>query len=160
MTKNIKKLLIILGVVVIVFIIVVIIPKVQNSTQSQAPLVSKNSLSSNGIHSTPDPSQQFVVLLQSIKSISLDPSLIQSKAFQKLVNYGSILPVDAPAGRPNPFAPIGQDTIIPVVDTTIQDTVNNQTIDSLNKSTNTINQSNKKTTSPSLDSLDGLLNGL
>lgn len=163
MNKNVKKLLIILGILIIIAIAVVVIPKLQDSAQTQTPLVSKGALNVNSINSAPDPSQQFVSLLQSIKTISLDPSIIQSKAFQKLVNYGSVLPTDAPAGRPNPFAPVGQDSpsLIDTTNTNLINTSTNQTADTTNKKTTT-NQLENKTinTTPTLDSLDSLLNGL
>ncbi len=164
MNKNVKKLLIILGILVIIAIAVVVIPKFQDSAKTQTPLMSKGTLNVNGDTSTPDPSQQFVSLLQSIKTISLDPSIIQSKAFQKLVNYGSVLPTDAPAGRPNPFAPVGQDTASLIDTTNTINTSTNQELGTTNKNTTTLtNQSEKKTTNttvPTLDSLDSLLNGL
>lgn len=164
MNKNVKKLLIILGILVIIAIAVVVIPKFQDSAKTQTPLMSKGALNVNGDTSAPDPSQQFVSLLQSIKTISLDPSIIQSKAFQKLVNYGSVLPTDAPAGRPNPFAPVGQDTAGFIDTTNTINTSTNQELGTTNKNTTTLtNQSEKKTTNttvPTLDSLDSLLNGL
>lgn len=113
MTKNIKKLLIVLGILVVVAIIVIVLPKFKKSSGSA--LVSKSVTTNNTINiptNSPDPSREFVSLLQSIKSITLDPTLIQSKAFQKLVNYGTILPENAPFGRPNPFAVIGDDSQI------------------------------------------------
>lgn len=53
--------------------------------------------------------QDFLNLLLQIKNINLDTSIFQNSAFISLQD--DTLPIlDQPYGRPNPFAPIGQDS--------------------------------------------------
>ncbi len=155
MTKNVKKLLIILGILIAIAVAVVLLPKIKKTPESS--LVSKSATTNlpsnvNIPINSPDPSREFVSLLQSIKSITLDTSLIESKAFQTLVNHGTILPENAPSGRPNPFAIIGED--ISIIKKTETPTISSE-------------KDNKKTstqTDAGIDSsiyeIDSLLNGL
>ena len=53
--------------------------------------------------------QNFLNLLLQIKNINIDTTLFQNSAFISLQD--DTLPIlDQPYGRPNPFAPIGQDS--------------------------------------------------
>lgn len=117
MTKNVKKLLIILGVLIAIAVAVVLLPKIKKEPESALISTSATTnipanMNANIPINSPDPSREFVSLLQSIKSITLDTTLIQSKAFQSLVNHGTVLPENAPSGRPNPFAVIGDDVSV------------------------------------------------
>ena len=49
--------------------------------------------------------QDFLVRLQSLRSINLDMSIFDDKRFSSLVNFKQALP-DEPTGRKNPFAPV------------------------------------------------------
>ncbi len=51
----------------------------------------------------------FVSLLLSVKSITLDDSIFSSQAFTTLQDFNRPIPPDTNPGRPNPFAPIGSD---------------------------------------------------
>ncbi len=157
MTKNVKKLLIILGVLIAIAVAVVLLPKIKKEPESALISTSATTnipanMNANIPINSPDPSREFVSLLQSIKSITLDTSLIESKAFQTLVNHGTILPENAPSGRPNPFAVIGDDI---------------QIIKQSETPVNSSEEENKKT-QPQVDveidssiyEIDSLLNGL
>ena len=52
--------------------------------------------------------QQFVNQLITLKSVTLDTSLFSDPRFRTLQDSSQPIP-DQPYGRPNPFAPIGQD---------------------------------------------------
>jgi hypothetical protein len=57
-------------------------------------------------------SDDFLGLLLNISSIELDDSLFTSKSFQSLRDFSTTLSQDTPTGRPNPFAPVGQDAFV------------------------------------------------
>jgi hypothetical protein len=52
---------------------------------------------------------QFLNLLLSMRNVKLDNSLFTSDSFKILRDFSSPLSSDGTQGRPNPFAPIGQD---------------------------------------------------
>ncbi len=53
---------------------------------------------------------EFLGLLLSISNIQLDASLFSNPSFKSLRDFSSQLPSGTPSGRPNPFAPLGQDS--------------------------------------------------
>jgi len=54
--------------------------------------------------------QDFLSLLLSVKSITLDDSIFATPAFNSLQDSTIVLTPDGTQGRPNPFAPIGTDS--------------------------------------------------
>jgi hypothetical protein len=54
-------------------------------------------------------SSEILATLSSIKSITLEDKIFNSKSFQSLVDGTVSLVKDGNEGRPNPFAPIGAD---------------------------------------------------
>jgi len=54
--------------------------------------------------------QDFLTLLLGVKSIKLDDSIFKDPAFINLHDSSISLTPDGTEGRPNPFAPIGNDT--------------------------------------------------
>lgn len=54
--------------------------------------------------------REFLTLLLNIRSIELNESIFESKAFTNLQNFSRPLPPDPNPGRPNPFAPLGVDS--------------------------------------------------
>lgn len=54
-------------------------------------------------------SQQILATLSNVKNINLDDSIFSSIAFQSLIDGTIPLVPDNNEGRPNPFAPIGED---------------------------------------------------
>lgn len=51
--------------------------------------------------------QAFLIRLQQLQNIELDNGLFSDARFRSLADHRQSM-VDEPAGRPNPFAPIGQ----------------------------------------------------
>ena len=60
--------------------------------------------------------QDFLSLLLSVKSIKLDDSIFSDSTFSTLHDSSILLTPDGTEGRPNPFAPIGND-IVPITTT-------------------------------------------
>ena len=81
------------------------------SSSSTLPLapVDKNSAVDNIVVVDDQLSQQILATLSSIKSISLDDSMFNSPAFNSLIDGTYPLVPTKDEGRPNPFAPIGDD---------------------------------------------------
>ena len=74
----------------------------------------EGSLSSSGLNESGAQSsiqQEFLPILLNIKNLKLDDSIFQDPAFLSLTDSSIILVPDGNEGRPNPFAPIGFDTI-------------------------------------------------
>ncbi len=139
-SKNLKKLLIALGIVVIVAIIFTIIrggSSSKTTQQSSRPglVTSQIATTSTGGSTTQatntalanDPmirrSQELAILLKSVSHIKLDTDIFKNPALSGLTDISSPLPADPAPGRPNPFLPIGNDagmsigeTILPTVD--------------------------------------------
>lgn len=55
--------------------------------------------------------QEFLPILLNIKNLKLDDSIFQDPAFISLTDSTMVLVPDGNEGRPNPFAPIGSDTV-------------------------------------------------
>ncbi len=54
---------------------------------------------------------EFVTLLLNIRSIKLDSSIFSDKSFRSLQDFSRPIPPDTNPGRPNPFAPLGVDSV-------------------------------------------------
>ncbi len=65
---------------------------------------------------------EFSKVLSTIKSITIDTSLFQNRAYMMLRDFPVSLGTDI-AGRVNPFAPIGSDASTPVVETAVIQTL-------------------------------------
>ena len=63
--------------------------------------------------------QDFLTLLLSVKNIKLDDSIFSDTAFANLRDSSIVLTPDGNEGRPNPFAPFGADSVIPLVSETV-----------------------------------------
>jgi hypothetical protein len=57
-----------------------------------------------------DVGKEFLSLLLGARSLKLDDSIFQSKAFLALQDFNRPIPADDNPGRPNPFAPVGADS--------------------------------------------------
>lgn len=62
----------------------------------------------------------FLNLLLSVKSIKLDNEILTSPAFESLQDSSIFLVPDGTEGRPNPFAPLGEDEIATPTDALTQ----------------------------------------
>lgn len=51
-------------------------------------------------------SQQLLVTLGDLGAVTLDPSVFKSPIFASLMDFGTVIPMQA-VGRHNPFAPVG-----------------------------------------------------
>ena len=83
-----------------------------NSKSKAQPLSSQTGATANaGAQggSTTVNSDDFLGLLLNISSIKLDDSLFTMQSFRSLRDFSTTLTKDVTSGRPNPFAPIGQD---------------------------------------------------
>ncbi len=63
-----------------------------------------------------DPSRDVLFLLNRLSSIKIDKAIFESRAFNSLQDFG-LKVVDEAYGRPNPFAPIGNDVSLPITET-------------------------------------------
>lgn len=59
---------------------------------------------------TEGPGRDFLDLLLSVRSLSLDESIFSSTAFTALQDFSRPIPPDTNPGRQNPFAPLGADS--------------------------------------------------
>ncbi len=74
---------------------------------SAAPNIATTGAGSPGSVSEDD----FVSILLSVKSISVDDSIFKDRGFALLQDFNRPLPPDTNPGRVNPFAPIGSDGV-------------------------------------------------
>lgn len=121
MNKTIKK--IIIGVVVIAFISIVASFFINrdsntsgNALQSTttggtgAPLT-QNATTNPNLLNTENINREFVSMLLNLQSITLNDDIFSEPAFKALVDNTVRLNQPGNQGRPNPFAPIGTDSI-------------------------------------------------
>jgi hypothetical protein len=57
--------------------------------------------------------QEFISMLLSLRSLDLDTTLFQDPSFLSLIDKTITFQDPGGNGRPNPFAPIGSDSIVP-----------------------------------------------
>ena len=55
---------------------------------------------------------ELLALLLELEEINLDTSIFDSQVFRGLTDFGQEL-IPQPIGRPNPFAPIGTNIVVP-----------------------------------------------
>ena len=100
-----------------VALVLVYIFFIKPSDQSETPsLVSSSSSAVTNTAVLADNSavaQEFLTLLLSVRSIKLNDAIFSDKAFDALLETPVNLVQDGTEGRPNPFAPLGSDVIIP-----------------------------------------------
>ncbi len=87
----------------------------------------------------------ILATLSSIKSITLEDKIFTSNAFQSLVDGTVPLVKDGNEGRPNPFAPIGNDASSNITTTTTE--LNSDiNVNPITTPANTTNSTNTTTT--------------
>ena len=121
MAKSIKN--IIISVVIVAILAVGYIffikkapeqPSLVSSSTSVLP--GADSTTTGAIASMEDTqTQDFLSVLLNVKSIKLADAIFSKPAFLTLHDSSIILVPDQSAGRPNPFAPIGTDPVVPPV---------------------------------------------
>ena len=108
---------IIIFIVIGAALVLVYIFFIKPSDQSETPsLVSSSSSAVTNTAVLADNSavaQEFLTLLLSVRSIKLNDAIFSDKAFDALLETPVNLVQDGTEGRPNPFAPLGSDVIIP-----------------------------------------------
>jgi len=114
MNPKIKNTIIFVSIAVVIILLYVFFIK----KDGEVPAL----VSSSGEAATPSSSdeqnqsfvlaQDFLALLLSVKSISLNDSILRDPAFDSLVDSSILLIPDGTEGRPNPFAPFGYDSQI------------------------------------------------
>lgn len=67
------------------------------------------------VPNTPLAANDFLTLLLNVKNIKLEDAIFADPAFQGLRDSSITLEPDGNEGRPNPFAPLGQDITLPSV---------------------------------------------
>lgn len=104
-----KKLLIVIIIVIIGGILYVTLTK--NTATTSGPLSSDSTATAPGVLPVGDDQigRDFLTVLLSLKTIKLNDELFKKPAFQNLRDYTKELIETDPKGRPNPFAPIGND---------------------------------------------------
>lgn len=91
-----------------------------SSSSQQTGLVSTTTGSAAGLAATTtattgtDTGDQVVTLLRSLSSITLDDSVFHNPSFALLSDLSIALPPVTNQGRRNPFAPVGNDSGVPV----------------------------------------------
>ena len=116
---NIKNILIFGGVAVALILVYVFFIRTPEGSAPSAITVSD---SSNGTLDSSDTNDQnsllasnFLSLLLNVKNIKLNVSILSDRTFESLHDSSIILEPDGTEGRPNPFAPIGNDGTAPVI---------------------------------------------
>jgi len=116
MTPQIRNIILFGGIGLLLVFVYFTFIKSDSSTESTLvvspaaglPYTPSAGLGSNGASSV---TSEFLSVLLNIKSIQLDDSIFSEPAFLTLKDSTKILVQDSTEGRPNPFAPIGIDSI-------------------------------------------------
>ncbi len=128
--NNLKTLIIILVVVIVAGIAFKVISNKPAATRQNQGVglvtssatgsaVTPGVIADNGISPTTAQSNELVVLLKSVSTLTLSNAVFTNPTFNVLQDISSRVRVEGDPGRPNPFLPIGQDTtlFLGVVDT-------------------------------------------
>lgn len=116
-----KNIIIFVAIAIIFSLIYIFF--IKSSSDDATSLVSSGEQPSSTLTDTgaPDPNsliaKDFLSLLLNVKTIKLNDSIFSNIAFLSLHDSSIILIPDGTEGRPNPFAPIGIDSIVVPVNT-------------------------------------------
>lgn len=102
---------VIIAIVLILIYVYFIKPEPDTATlisSSGSPEVPAGAVTDNNSTIT----EEFLTLLLSVKSIKLDDSIFTDPAFASLSDSTIVLTPDGNEGRPNPFAPFGNDVVM------------------------------------------------
>lgn len=119
--SKIKNILIFTTITVIFILIYIFFikpkPVTENLVSSQSSTVLPNMVDMgtniNQENNTSLVAKDFLTLLLNVKNIKLDDAIFSEIAFDSLRDSSIVLIPDGNEGRPNPFAPLGNDKIIP-----------------------------------------------
>ncbi|MDP9249371.1 MAG: hypothetical protein M3M85_02605 [bacterium] len=95
-----------------------------SSPSTSTPTTGAAPASSAGAQTGPSlAANDFLTLLLGVKNIKLEDAIFSDPVFQGLSDSSIVLVPDGNEGRPNPFAPLGQDiTVAPMMPKTEPDT--------------------------------------
>lgn len=115
MNPKTKNIIILVGVAVVLILIYVFFIKKSPTADTSLTSTTGATLPSNtGVTSgVPNTDTSFVSVLLSVKNLHLDTSIFTDPAFLSLEDGSITLVQDGTQGRPNPFAPIGSETVAP-----------------------------------------------
>ncbi len=68
---------------------------------------------SNIVTADQDVGGEFLQMLLNLKAIKLNTSIFDNTSYKSLKDYTVVLEEPKNVGRPNPFAPVGQDVVVP-----------------------------------------------
>lgn len=106
MLQKYKTPIIAIVVIVILFVVYAVFFK-----KDKEPVLTTQTNSSQG---TSAENNELISLLSQLKSITLSKEIFTNSVFLSLFDFSVIL-VKEPISRPNPFAPIGSEGIVPTV---------------------------------------------
>jgi hypothetical protein len=112
MSKKLKSILIFAIILAVVFFAFNFISKKKPKTvpaQNSPLAIDNGGILPSAINTNTTASDEFSVLLSSIKRINIDTSLFNNKAYQLLRDFPVSLGSEV-VGRTNPFAPVGTDS--------------------------------------------------
>lgn len=152
MSNKLKNLIFILAGLALILVYVLFFKK--DNTKDQALTVNTNNnigtAEINKVEANPIDeklSSEILATLSSIKSITLEDKIFTSNAFQSLVDGTVPLVKDGNEGRPNPFAPIGNDALSSTAIATPTQEAPELNANPITTPTNTTNTTNTNNTS-------------
>lgn len=119
MSSTIKNIILFLGIGIVLVVLYVIIFKGGDKEEDFATTVDLGTGQTTTTFPETLPEEKaeiaraFLSDLLSIRNIGLDADVFSEITFSSLRDAGIVLIQDGKEGRPNPFAPIGQDILVP-----------------------------------------------
>ncbi len=121
MASKIKNIILFLGIGAVLVAVYVMFLKPKpatpnlvsgtTGTTTQTPTTNAGTVVDDKTKENSDLAKQFLSLLLSVRSINLDNQIFSEPSFVSLKDSTIVLVDDGSEGRPNPFAPIGSDTL-------------------------------------------------
>lgn len=115
MNPKTKNIIILVGVAVVLILIYIFFIKKGPAPDTSLTSSTGTSIPSNDstLNETLNIDTNFVSVLLNVKNLKLDSSIFTDPAFLALRDGSITLVQDGTQGRPNPFAPIGSETVAP-----------------------------------------------
>lgn len=125
-----KKIILFVVIVIVVTVVAVLVLGKNKSATTQ--ILQTTNLSTTTTQTTGNDSGKFLQSLSQVKAVSLDTTFFKNKSYQKLVDFSLTPIIEDPRiiGRPNPFAPIGNDSM------STSPNIQNDVVDPIIKKTN------------------------
>lgn len=121
MKSTFKKIILFVAIIAVIIIVAVLVFGKNNTNKDLLQNGGTLSTTQNPTNSTQ--SANFLQSLSQVKSITLDTTFFTGKAYQKLIDYSTpiVLEDQRLIGRPNPFAPLGSDSVFNQPDSSVTD---------------------------------------